>query len=208
MSVGILGNKVGMTQIFNTKGDVIPVTIIKGGPCYVTQIKSTEKCGYNAVQIGYTEIAGNSKSLTKPRLGHFSKTNLQPFKYLKEYKIDEETNYEIGQKFDVELFEIGQTVNVSGLTIGKGNLGNIKRNSHTRGAMSHGSKSHRLQGSLGAGTTPARVLPGKKMPGRTGYEQRTIKGLEIIDIDKSKNLIVVKGSIPGKAGNLVSIKLS
>ncbi len=208
MSVGILGNKVGMTQIFNTKGDVIPVTIIKGGPCYVTQIKSTEKCGYNAVQIGYTEIAGNSKSLTKPRLGHFSKTNLQPFKYLKEYKIEEETNYEIGQKFDVELFEIGQTVNVSGLTIGKGNLGNIKRNSHTRGAMSHGSKSHRLQGSLGAGTTPARVLPGKKMPGRTGYEQRTIKGLEIIDIDKSKNLIVVKGSIPGKAGNLVSIKLS
>jgi large subunit ribosomal protein L3 len=208
VSVGILGNKVGMTQIFNTKGDVIPVTIIKGGPCYVTQIKSTEKCGYNAVQIGYTEIAGNSKSLTKPRLGHFSKTNLQPFKYLKEYKIEEETNYEIGQKFDVELFEIGQTVNVSGLTIGKGNLGNIKRNSHTRGAMSHGSKSHRLQGSLGAGTTPARVLPGKKMPGRTGYEQRTIKGLEIIDIDKSKNLIVVKGSIPGKAGNLVSIKLS
>jgi large subunit ribosomal protein L3 len=208
VSVGILGNKVGMTQIFNTKGDVIPVTIIKGGPCYITQIKSTEKCGYNAVQIGYTEIAGNSRSLTKPRLGHFSKTNLQPFKYLKEYKIDEETNYEIGQKFDVELFEIGQTVNVSGLTIGKGNLGNIKRNSHTRGAMSHGSKSHRLQGSLGAGTTPARVLPGKKMPGRTGYEQRTIKGLEIIDIDKSKNLIVVKGSIPGKAGNLVSIKLS
>ena len=208
MSVGILGNKVGMTQIFNTKGDVIPVTIIKGGPCYVTQIKSTEKCGYNAVQIGYTEIAGNSKSLTKPRLGHFSKTNLQPFKYLKEYKIEEETNYEIGQKFDVELFEIGQTVNVSGLTIGKGNLGNIKRNSHRRGAMSHGSKSHRLQGSLGACTTPARVLPGKKMPGRTGYEQRTIKGLEIIDIDKSKNLIVVKGSIPGKAGNLVSIKLS
>jgi large subunit ribosomal protein L3 len=208
VSVGILGNKVGMTQIFNTKGDVIPVTIIKGGPCYVTQIKSTEKCGYNAVQIGYTEIAGNSRSLTKPRLGHFSKVNLQPFKYLKEYKTDTETNYEIGQKFDVELFEIGQTVNISGLTIGKGNLGNIKRNKHTRGAMSHGSKSHRLQGSLGAGTTPARVLPGKKMPGRTGYEQRTIKGLEIIDIDKSQNLIVVKGSIPGKAGNLVSIKSS
>ena len=129
-----------MTQIFNTKGDVIPVTIIKGGPCYVTQIKSTEKCGYNAVQIGYTEIAGNSRSLTKPRLGHFSKVNLQPFKYLKEYKTDTETNYEIGQKFDVELFEIGQTVNISGLTIGKGNLGNIK-NKHTRGAMSWFKKS-------------------------------------------------------------------
>ncbi len=208
MSVGILGNKVGMTQIFNTKGDVIPVTIIKGGPCYVTQIKSTEKCGYNAVQIGYAEIAGNSRSLTKPRLGHFSKVNLQPFRYLKEYKVEENENYEIGQQFDVELFEIGQTVNVSGLTIGKGNLGNIKKHGHTRGAMSHGSKSHRLQGSIGAGTTPGRVLPGKKMPGRTGYEQRTIKGLEIIDIDKTQNLIVVKGSIPGKSGNLVSIKLS
>ncbi len=208
MSVGILGNKVGMTQIFNTTGDVIPVTIIKGGPCYVTQIKSTEKCGYDAVQIGYAEIAGKSRSLTKPRLGHFSKVNLQPFRYLKEYKIEENETYEIGQQLDVELFEIGQTVNVSGLTIGKGNLGNIKKHGHTRGAMSHGSKSHRLQGSLGAGTTPARVLPGKKMPGRTGYEQRTIKGLEIIDIDKNQNLIVVKGSIPGKSGNLVSIKLS
>ena len=197
-----------MTQIFNTKGDVIPVTIIKGGPCYITQIKSTENCGYNAVQIGYSEIEGNSKSLTKPRLGHFSKINLQPFQYLKEYKVKENKNYEIGQQFDVKLFEIGQKVTVSGLTIGKGNLGNIKKHGHTRGAMSHGSKSHRLQGSLGAGTTPGRVLPGKQMPGRTGYQQKTIKGLEIIDIDKTQNLIVVKGSIPGKSGNLVSIKLN
>jgi large subunit ribosomal protein L3 len=208
VSLGILGNKVGMTQIFDTKGDVIPVTIIQGGPCYVTQIKSAENCGYNAIQIGYSEIAANLRSLTKPRLGHFSKVNLQPFRYLKEYKITESETYEIGQKFTVDLFKIGQHVNVSGLTIGKGNLGNIKRNTHTRGGMSHGSKSHRLQGSLGAGTTPARVLPGKKMPGRSGYEKRTIKGLEIIDIDKTQNLLVVKGSIPGKAGNLVSIKLS
>ena len=208
MSLGILGNKIGMTQIFDEKGDVIPVTLIQGGPCYVTDIKSVENCGYNAVQIGYSEIAGNSRSLTKPRLGHFSKKNLQPFRYLKEYKTNEEETYDIGQEFTVNLFEIGQKVNVSGLTIGKGNLGNIKRNKFTRGAMSHGSKSHRLQGSLGAGTTPARVLPGKKMPGRSGYEKRTIKGLEIIDINQAENLIVVKGSIPGKSGNLVSIKLS
>ena len=208
MSLGILGNKVGMTQIFDTKGDAIPVTIIQGGPCYITQIKSTENCGYDAVQIGYSEMSANSRNLTKPRLGHFSKVNLQPFRYLKEYKINADETYEIGQKFSVDLFEIGQHVNISGLTIGKGNLGNIKRNKFTRGGMSHGSKSHRLQGSLGAGTTPARVLPGKKMPGRSGYEKRTIKGLEIIDIDKTQNLIVVKGSIPGKSGNLVSIKLS
>jgi large subunit ribosomal protein L3 len=207
VSLGILGNKIGMTQIFDTKGEIIPVTIIKGGPCYVTQIKSTENCGYDAIQIGYTEVAANSRSLTKPRLGHFSKVNLQPFRYLKEFKITNiEESYEIGQKFSVEMFEIGQYVTVSGLTIGKGNLGNIKRNFHTRGGMSHGSKSHRMQGSLGAGTTPARVLPGKKMPGRSGTEKRTIKGLEIIDIDKTQNLLVIKGSIPGKSGNLVSIK--
>jgi len=209
VSLGILGNKIGMTQIFDEKGEVIPVTIIKGGPCYITQIKSTENSGYDAVQIGYTEIASDSKHLTKPRLGHFSKKGLQPFKYLKEYRIkDENSEYEIGQKINVEMFEIGQHVNISGLSIGKGNLGNIKRHKHTRGGMSHGSKSHRLQGSLGAGTTPARVLPGKKMPGRTGNANRTIKGLEIIDIDRTQNLLVIKGSIPGKAGNLVSIKLN
>ena len=108
MSVGILGNKVGMTQIFNTTGEVIPVTIIKSGPCYVTQIKSTEKCGYDAVQIGYAEIAGNSRNLTKPRLGHFSKVNLQPFRYLKEYKLHKNENYEIGQQLDVDLSKLGK----------------------------------------------------------------------------------------------------
>ena len=206
MSLGILGNKIGMTQIFDTKGDVIPVTIIKGGPCYVTQIKSIENCGYNAIQLGYLELSGNSKSLTKPRLGHFSKRNLSPFRYLKEYKIGEEALYEIGQKFSVEMFEIGEHVDVTGLTIGKGTSGNIKRNHFTRGPMGHGSKHHRLQGSIGSGTTPGRVFPGKKMPGRLGMQQRTIKSLEIIDIDKKQNLLVLKGSIPGKSGNLVSIK--
>ena len=205
MSVGILGNKIGMTQVFDTKGNVIPVTIIKGGPCYVTQIKSIENCGYNAIQIGYLEISANAKSLTKPRLGHFNKVNLPPFRYLKEYKILETTTYEIGQKFSVEMFEIGQCVTISGLTIGKGNVGNIKGNHFTRGAMSHGSKHHRLQGSIGSGTTPGRVFPGKKMPGRMGMEKRTVSGLEIIDIDTKENLLVIKGCIPGKSGNLVSI---
>lgn len=196
-----------MTQIFDKKGDVIPVTIIKTGPCYVTQIKSTEKEGYNAIQIGYFELSPTAKQLKKPNLGHFTKQNLPPFRFLKEFKIPEILTYTIGQKFSVEMLEIGQTVSISGLTTGKGNAGNIKKNHFSRGPMGHGSKHHRLQGSLGSGTTPGRVIPGKKMPGRLGNEQRTISGLEIIDIDSKENLLVIKGSIPGKSGNLVSIEI-
>jgi large subunit ribosomal protein L3 len=207
VSFGILGNKIGMTQIFDTKGNVIPVTIIKSGPCVVTQIKSKTDCGYNAVQVGYSELSGNEKCITKPLLGHFNKSNLPPFRYLKEYRIEEKESYEVGQKLTLDMFEIGQTVTVTGLTIGKGNAGNIKRNNFVRGAMTHGSKHHRLQGSIGAGTTPGRVLPGKKMPGRLGMEQRTISGLQIISIDNEENLLVIKGSIPGKPGNLVSISM-
>ena len=206
MSLGILGNKIGMTQIFDKKGDVIPVTVIKGGPCYITQIKSNDKCGYDAIQLGYVELSSNSKTLTKPELGHFNKANLPPYRYLKEYKTNGSEEYTIGQKFSVEMFQVGQEISVTGLTIGKGTSGNIKRNNFVQGAMGHGSKHHRLQGSIGSGTTPGRVFPGKKMPGRLGMEQKTIKGLEIIDIDKSQNLLIIKGSIPGKSGNLVSIK--
>ena len=206
MSLGILGNKVGMTQVFDVKGNVIPVTIIKSGPCYVTQIKSDSKCGYNAIQLGYMEISANQKKLTKPRLGHFSKVNLPPYRYLKEYKT-ENLEYEIGHKFSVEMFEIGQHINVTGLTIGKGNAGNMKKHHFGGGPQSHGSKHKRMQGSLGAGTSPGRVYPGQKMPGRLGMFQRTISGLEIIAIDQKENLLVIKGSIPGKAGNLVSVNM-
>ena len=208
MSLGILGNKIGMTQVFDVKGNVIPVTIIKGGPCFVTQIKLSENCGYNAIQLGYLEISPNTKTLKKPELGHFSKVNLPPFKYLKEYKTTEVTNYELGQKFSVDMFKVGEYVTVTGFTIGKGNAGNVKRNNFTTAAMSHGSKHHRLQGSIGSGTTPGRVFPGKKMPGRLGVDKRTISGLEIIDIDTKENVLVIKGSIPGKSGNLVSINNS
>lgn len=206
MSVGILGNKIGMTQVFDTKGNVIPVTVIKGGPCYVTQIKSEENCGYNAIQIGYLEISPNAKRLTKPNLGHFNKANLPPFRYLKEYKILESSNYEVGQQFGVEMFEVGQAVAVTGFTIGHGTMGTVRGHGHNRGLMTHGSKSHRLQGSIGAGTSPGRVFPGKKMSGRHGMKKRTVSGLEIIDIDTKENLLVIKGCIPGKSGNLVSIR--
>lgn len=204
MSIGILGNKIGMTQIFTSKGEIIPVTIIKGGPCFVTQIKSTENCGYNAVQIGYLELTKDSKKLTKPQLGHFTKVDLPPFRYLKEYKT-ETLNYNLGEKFSVEMFKIGELVSITGFTIGKGFTGNVKRHNFKRGAMTHGSKHHRAQGSLGSGTTPGRVFPGKRMSGHSGMEKRTVSGLEIIDIDINENIIIIKGCIPGKSGNLVSI---
>lgn len=207
MAIGILGNKIGMTQVFDKKGNVIPVTIIKSGPCYVTQVKSDINCGYNAIQVGYMEMSPNDKKITKPNLGHFNKAKLPPFRYLKEYKTNDSENHNIGEIFSVEMFTIGESVNITGLTIGKGNTSNIKRNNFGRGPMGHGSKHHRLQGSLGAGSTPGRVFPGKKMPGRMGTEQRTVKNLEIIDIDTTENLLVVKGCIPGKSGNLVSVKL-
>jgi large subunit ribosomal protein L3 len=207
VSLNLLGNKIGMTQIFNKKGEVIPVTIIKSGPCVITQIKSVENCDYNSIQLGYSEISQTSKHLTKPLLGHFKKVNVTPYRHLKEFPVIESENYEIGQKFTVEIFQIGQKVSISGLTIGKGNTGNIKQHHFVRGPMGHGSKHKRMQGSLGSGTTPGRVFPGKKMPGRSGMEKITLKGLEIMDINIPENLLVIKGCIPGKSGNLVSISI-
>ncbi len=189
MCLGILGNKIGMTQIFNKNGKIIPVTLIKCGPCYITQIKSILTDGYNAIQIGY--------GLTKK--------NFFSYRYLKEYKILNINNFKKGQEFNVNFFKIGDKIQITGLTIGKGNMGNIQKNNFVRGPMSHGSKHHRLQGSLGAGTSPGRVFPGKKMPGRIGMTNCTIKNVEIIDIDVNSNLLIVKGSIPGKVGNLINI---
>ena len=205
MSIGLLGNKIGMTQIFDKKGEVIPVTVIKAGPCCITNLKSKKNCGYSAIQLGYLEIATNKKKVSKSQLTYFKKFHLPVFRYLKEYKTNDIEKYCVGQIITAHIFNVGESVNVTGYTIGKGNTGNIKRHKFHRGSMSHGSKHHRLQGSLGAGTSPGRVFPGKKMPGRVGVEKRTIIGLEILQIHEKENLLVVKGSIPGKAGNLVSI---
>lgn len=205
MALGILGKKLGMTQIYDISGNIIPVTIIQAGPCFITQIKTLDNSGYNAIQIGFVENQTNSKKLTKPMLGHFQSKNLAPYNFLKEYKIDNPLNFQIGQELNLDLFKVGQKINISGLTIGKGNASNIKRNNFGRGPMSHGSKHHRLQGSLGAGTTPGRVFPGKKMPGRLGMEKRLIKNLEIININEKANILAIKGSIPGKSGNLLSL---
>ena len=206
MNLGLLGKKIGMTQIFDQKGKIIPVTIVKIGPCKITEIKTIENCGYNSIQIGYIELFSNSKKLTKPIKGYFLKKNLPFFKHLKEYKENENKNFVLGQTLDLTLFKENEFVNVTGTSIGKGNAGNIKKNHFNRGAMTHGSKHHRLQGSLGAGTTPGRVFPGKKMAGRLGNTKKTIKNLQIVQIFLKDNLIVLKGSIPGKSGNLISIQ--
>ena len=203
MSIGLLGNKIGMTQIFDESGNIIPVTILKVGPCVVTQIKTITKDGYNAIQVGYNNIS--NKSLTQPQLGHLQKSNIQPLKYLKEFRITEESNFEIGQLLTVDQLAPGQFVNIQGKTIGKGFAGLQKRHNFTRGPMTHGSKNHRAPGSIGMGTTPGRVLPGKKMAGQLGNKVTTIKKLKVIEFNLQENILVIKGSVPGKPGNLLSI---
>ena len=161
MAIGLLGNKIGMTQIFDESGNIIPVTILKVGPCVETQIKTKSKDGYDSIQIGYGNVS--NKLLNQPKLGHLQKSNIQPLKYLKEFKVSEQDEFEIGQVLNVESFSPGQFVNIKGKTIGKGFSGLQKRYNFTRGPMTHGSKNHRAPGSIGMGTTPGRVLPGKKM---------------------------------------------
>lgn len=206
MTIGLLGNKIGMTQIFDESGNIIPVTILRVGPCIVTQIKTILKDGYNAIQIGYGSVS--SKSLTQPELGHLQKSNLKPLKYLKEFRLDDNINkFEIGQILKVDSFKAGHLVNIRGKGIGKGFSGLQKRHNFTRGPMTHGSKNHKAPGSIGMGTTPGRVLPGKKMAGQLGNKIITIKKLKVIQIDEKENILVVKGSVPGKTGNLLSISI-
>ena len=203
MNVGVLGNKIGMTQIFDESGNIIPVTILKVGPCIVTQIKTQQKNGYDSIQVGYGKVS--SKSLTQPKLGHLQKSNIQPLKYLKEFRVNQEDKFEIGQVLDVNNFTPGQLVNIQGKSVGKGFSGLQKRHNFTRGPMTHGSKNHRAPGSIGMGTTPGRVLPGKKMAGQLGNKITTIKKLKIIQVNSKENILIIKGSVPGKPGNLLSI---
>nr|YP_009496439.1 ribosomal protein L3 [Attheya longicornis]AWT39152.1 ribosomal protein L3 [Attheya longicornis] len=203
MTLGLLGNKIGMTQIFDESGNIIPVTILKIGPCVVTQIKTVLNDGYNAIQIGYGDIS--SKALTQPRLGHLQKSNIQPLKYLKEFRVTNPEEFEVGQILNVDLLNDNKFVNVRGKTIGKGFSGLQKRHNFTRGPMTHGSKNHRAPGSIGMGTTPGRVLPGKKMSGQLGNKIKNIRKVKVIQLNEKDNLLIVKGSVPGKPGNLLSI---
>jgi len=205
VSVGLLGNKIGMTQIFDEFGNIIPVTILKIGPCVITQIKTILNDGYNAIQIGYENVP--SKYLTQPQLGHLQKSNIQPLKYLKEFRVNNPEDFKIGQILNVDSLSVNQLINITGKTNGKGFSGLQKRYNFTRGPMTHGSKNHRAPGSIGMGTSPGRVLPGKKMAGQLGNKITNIKKLKVIQINSNENILIVKGSVPGKPGNLITISI-
>ncbi len=204
MSIGILGKKLGMSQFFDDQGRAIPVTLVEAGPCRITQLKSSETDGYSAVQLGYGLL--REKLVNKPSQGHLSKSGEDALRYLREYRVDNLKEFELGASITVGSFQAGQKVDVSGDSMGRGFAGYQKRHGFSRGPMSHGSKNHRLPGSTGAGTTPGRIYPGKRMAGRYGGKKVTTKGLTIIKVDNEKNLLVIKGSVPGKPGTLLNIR--
>jgi len=204
--VGILGEKVGMSQVFSEKGETLPVTVIKAGPCFVVQKKSDSKEGYNAIQLGYGER--KEKSLNKPERGHFEKAKVGSLKYLREFRVENVDEYQLGQEIRVDMFKVGDYVDVKGTSKGKGFAGGVKRWGFKGGPASHGSSHHRRVGSIGASSFPSRVLPGTKMPGRMGGNSSVTKKLEVVKIIPEENLILVKGAIPGAKKGLVVISKS
>jgi len=204
---GILGRKLGMTQIFDEDGTVIPVTVIKAGPCVVVQKRTPERDGYAAVQLGFEEV--REKVLNKPLLGHFAKHRVKPMRFLREIRLDPEEldNYEVGQEIRVDIFSPGEYVDVRGTSKGKGFAGGIKRHGFQRGPMSHGSKYHRRPGSLAA-KGPARVFKGRKLPGRMGGATVTVQNLKVVKVVPEHNLMLVKGAVPGPRRGLLVIKNS
>ena len=206
MQKGLIGRKVGMTQIFDEEGKVIPVTAIEVGPCTVTQIKTVEQDGYTAVQLGFGEV--KERKLNKPELGHLSKNKLAPKKYLREFRLNSVEGMKVGDELKADVFAVGDKVDVQGTSKGKGFQGVIKRHGQSRGPMGHGSMYHRRPGSMGPTSTPGRVFPGKKLPGHMGVETVTIQNLEVVKVDLDKNVILVKGSVPGTKGAILKVKSS
>ena len=202
----ILGEKIGMTQIFAEDGRVVPVTVVKAGPCVIVQKKTVETDGYNAVQLGFGTI--KEKNVNKPKTGHFAKVKAAPARYLREFRTDEAAELEAGAEVKVDVFEAGEKVDVSGISKGKGFLGVIARWGQHRGPMSHGSRYHRRPGSMGACASPAKVMKGKRLPGRGGFDKVTVQNLEVVKVDTDKNLLLIKGAVPGAKGGLVTIKKS
>ena len=202
----ILGEKIGMTQIFAEDGRVVPVTVVKAGPCVIVQKKTVETDGYNAVQLGFGTI--KEKNVNKPKKGHFAKVKAAPARYLREFRTDEAAELEAGAEVKVDVFEAGEKVDVSGISKGNGFLGVIARWGQHRGPMSHGSRYHRRPGSMGACASPAKVMKGKRLPGRGGFDKVTVQNLEVVKVDTDKNLLLIKGAVPGAKGGLVTIKKS
>lgn len=200
----MLGRKIGMTQVFEEDGTLVPVTVVEAGPLVVVQKKTEEKDGYNALQIGFEDSKERAKS--KPAKGHFDKAEVDYKKYLKEFRVDNPEEYEIGQEIKVDTFEVGEKVDVIGTSRGKGTQGVIKRHGFSMGPASHGSKFHRSPGGLAAAADPGRVFKGQKMAGRMGNERVTVQNLEIVRVDIDNNLLLIKGAIPGPKKGLITIK--
>ena len=203
MKKAIIGRKVGMTQIFDETGAIVPVTVIECGPCPVVQIKTEETDGYNAVQLGFGEV--KEVKVNKPKKGHFSKANVKPTKHLREFRLDDVSSLKVGDEIKVDTFMQGEYVDIQGITKGKGFQGVIKRHGQSRGPMGHGSMYHRRPGSMGPTSTPGRVFKGKKLPGHMGVETVTIQNLLVVRVDLDKNAILVKGSVPGNKGSILKI---
>ena len=204
MKKGIIGKKIGMTQIFDEKGNVIPVTVIEATPNVVAQVKTVETDGYNSIQLGYGEV--KDKHINKPEKGHFTKAGLTAKKHLREFRVEDVENYKVGDEVKADIFEAGEKIDVQGTTKGKGFQGVIKRHGQHRGPMGHGSMYHRRPGSMGSTSTPGRVFKGKKLPGHMGRITVTIQNLDVVRVDMDKNVILVKGSVPGAKGAILKIK--
>lgn len=200
----ILGRKVGMTQIFQEDGKLVPVTVIEAGPLVVVQKKTVEKDGYNAIQVGFGEIKENK--INKPLKGHFDKAEIEYKKFLREFRVENPDEFEIGQEIKADIFQEGDKVDVTGISKGKGTQGVVKRHGFSRGRETHGSKMHRTAGGMGASAYPGKVFKNHRMAGRMGNERVTIQNLEIVRVDADKNLLLIKGAIPGPKKGLVTIK--
>ena len=205
MKKALLGKKLGMTQIFDEHGKVIPVTVIEAGPCTVVQIKTKDADGYEAIQLGFGDV--KAKSVIKPKAGHFKKANVEPKKHLREFRL-EEISYNVGDEIKADLFTAGEFVDITGTTKGKGFQGVIKRHGQSRGPMGHGSMYHRRPGSMGPTSTPGRVFKGKKLPGHMGRVTVTIQNLDVVRVDMDKNVILLKGSVPGAKGAILKLRTS
>lgn len=206
MKKAIIGKKVGMTQIFDQNGKVVPVTVVEAGPCVVVQKKTVETDGYDAIQVGFGEI--REKLVNKPKKGHFAKAGVSLRRRLKEFRLADITNYNVGDEIKVDLFEAGDKIDVSGVSKGKGFQGTIKRWNASRGPMSHGSKFHRAVGSMGASSDPSRTFKNKRMPGHMGAENTTVLNLQVVKVMPEKNIILIKGGIPGPNKGTVVIRNS
>lgn len=204
MKKAILGRKLGMTQIFNENGRVVPVTVVEAGPCVVLQKKTEEKDGYNAIQVGFEDI--REKLANKPKKGHFAKAGVSVKRIVREFRLDNIDEYEVGNEIKADIFAAGDKIDVSGVSKGKGFQGTIKRWNMQRGPMSHGSKYHRAVGSMGAASSPSRTFKNKKMPGQMGNKKATVLNLEVVKIMPEKNVILIKGGVPGPNKGYIVIK--